>query len=110
MRDVQGEELGEAVRSVPAGDAQLHTSIAVKLMREVAAGSRENHADGLTARELEVLKALARGMSNKEIAAELGIAEKNVKTHVSSILRKLQVADRTQAALYAVRERLADPQ
>ena len=110
LKDVQPQELGDAIRIVHAGDAQLHPSIALKLMREVAAGAREKHADGLTARELEVLKALARGMSNKEIAAELGVAEKTVKTHVSSILRKLQVADRTQAALYAVRERLSDPQ
>ena len=111
LKDVQPQELGNAIRSVHAGDAQLHPSIASKLMREVAAaGSRHKDADALTARELEVLKALARGMSNREIAAELGVAEKTVKTHVSSILRKLQVADRTQAALYAVRERLADPQ
>ncbi|MCH8007921.1 MAG: response regulator transcription factor [Chloroflexi bacterium] len=111
LKDVQPQELGNAIRTVHAGDAQLHPSIASKLMREVAAaGSRHKDADALTARELDVLKALARGMSNKEIAAELGVAEKTVKTHVSSILRKLQVADRTQAALYAVRERLADPQ
>ncbi|MCH8161833.1 MAG: response regulator transcription factor, partial [Chloroflexi bacterium] len=100
-----------SIRSVHAGEAQLHPSVASKLMREVAAAdSRGKDADALTARELDVLKALARGMSNKEIAAELGVAEKTVKTHVSSILRKLRVADRTQAALYAVRERLADPQ
>ena len=111
LKDVQPQELGNAIRTVHAGDAQLHPSIASKLMREVAtAGSRHKEADALTARELDVLKALARGMSNKEIAAELGVAEKTVKTHVSSILRKLQVADRTQAALYAVRERLADLQ
>ena len=111
LKDVQPQELGNAIRTVHGGDAQLHPSIASKLMREVAAaGSRHKEADALTARELDVLKALARGMSNKEIAAELGVAEKTVKTHVSSILRKLQVADRTQAALYAVRERLADPQ
>ena len=111
LKDVQPQELGNAIRTVHAGDAQLHPSIASKLMREVAAaGSRHKDADALTARELDVLKALARGMSNKEIAAELGVAETTVKTHVSSILRKLQVADRTQAALYAVRERLADPQ
>ena len=111
LKDVQPQELGNAIRTVHAGDAQLHPSIASKLMREVAAaGSRHKEADALTARELDVLKALARGMSNKEIAAELGVAETTVKTHVSSILRKLQVADRTQAALYAVRERLADPQ
>ncbi len=111
LKDVQPQELGDAIRAVHAGDAQLHPSVASKLMREVAkAGSRDKDADALTARELDVLKALARGMSNKEIAVELGVAEKTVKTHVSSILRKLQVADRTQAALYAVSERLADPQ
>jgi len=111
LKDVQPQELGDAIRAVHAGDAQLHPSVASKLMREVAAAdSRDKDVDALTARELDVLKALARGMSNKEIAAELGVAEKTVKTHVSSILRKLQVADRTQAALYAVRERLADPQ
>ena len=111
LKDVQPQELGDAIRAVHAGEAQLHPSVASKLMREVAAAdSRDKEVDALTARELDVLKALARGMSNKEIAAELGVAEKTVKTHVSSILRKLQVADRTQAALYAVRERLADPQ
>jgi len=62
--------------------------------------------DPLSERELEVLRLLARGRSNKEIALELGVAEKTVKTHVSSILSKLQLADRTQAALYAVREKL----
>jgi NarL family two-component system response regulator LiaR len=57
---------------------------------------------------MEVLRLLAKGMSNKEIALELGVAEKTVKTHVSNVLQKLHLADRTQAALYAVRERLVD--
>ena len=79
-------------------------------MNKVAdSGSGETKADTLTARELDVLKDIARGMANKEIGADLGIAEKTVKSHVSSILRKLQLADRTQAALYAVRERIVDP-
>jgi NarL family two-component system response regulator LiaR len=63
---------------------------------------------GLTARELEVLRLIARGMSNKQIARELVVSEKTVKTHVSNILAKLHLADRTQAALYAVREGLAE--
>ena len=75
-------------------------------MQEVS-GERSAPA-GLTERELEVLRLIARGMSNKQIARELVLSEKTVKTHVSNILAKLHVADRTQAALYAVREGLAD--
>lgn len=107
LKDVSPQDLIAAIRGVHSGEAQLHPSIAAKLMQEVAEPSTASQkADALTARELEVLRALARGMANKEIAVELGVAEKTVKTHVSAILRKLQVADRTQAALYAVREHL----
>lgn len=107
LKDVSPQDLIAAIRGVHSGEAQLHPSIAAKLMQEVAEPSTARQkADALTARELEVLRALARGMANKEIAVELGVAEKTVKTHVSAILRKLQVADRTQAALYAVREHL----
>ena len=109
LKDVRPDELASAIRTVHEGDALLHPSVAAKLMSKVAdAGSGETKPDTLTARELDVLKDIARGMSNKEIAADLGVAEKTVKTHVSSILRKLQLADRTQAALYAVRERIVD--
>ena len=66
------------------------------------------HSDELTPRERDVLRLIARGQSNKRIALELGMAEKTVKTHVSHVLAKLGVADRTQAALYAVRTGLAD--
>ena len=76
--------------------------MAARLLAEVA-------GDPLTPREREVLALIGRGMANKVIARELGLAEKTVKTHVSSILAKLGVADRTQAALYAVREGLAGP-
>jgi DNA-binding NarL/FixJ family response regulator len=75
------------------------------VVEEVAQGSVANHHD-LTPRELDVLTLIARGRSNKVIARELGVAEKTVKTHVSHILAKLGVSDRTQAALYAVKQGL----
>ncbi len=109
LKDVQPRELGEAIRTVYRGAAQLHPTVAAKLMQEVAESGRQPAAlDSLTDREMDVLRLIARGMSNKEIALELGVAEKTVKTHVSNILQKLHLADRTQAALYAVRERLVD--
>jgi DNA-binding NarL/FixJ family response regulator len=77
-------------------------------MQEVADPSRRPAPGELTERELEVLRHIARGESNKEIARALVVAEKTVKTHVSNILAKLHLADRTQAALYAVRKGLAD--
>ena len=78
-------------------------------MQEIAGSRRSQPSpDDLTERETQVLRLVARGMANKAIALELGIAEKTVRTHVSNILQKLHLADRTQAALYAVRERLVD--
>ena len=108
LKDVQPRELGEAIRAVRRGEALLHPAVAAKLMHEVAEGGREEAPGLLTARELEVLRLLARGLSNKAIAAELVVSEKTVKTHVSNILAKLHLADRTQAALYAVRRRLVE--
>ena len=110
LKDADPQELAEAIRTVQRGDALLNPSIAAKLMQEVAEGGPRAAGETLTARELEVLRHLARGMSNKEIAGALVLSEKTVKTHVSNILGKLQLADRTQAALFAVREGLADPQ
>ena len=108
LKDVQPQELGEAIRTVNRGEALLHPSIASKLMQEFAEGERSATGDILTQREMEVLRLVARGMSNKEIAGELVLAEKTVKTHVSNILQKLHLADRTQAAIYAIRQRLVD--
>ena len=111
LKDVRPQELGDAIRTVYRGEALLHPTVAAKLMQELAqSGRRQASPDSLTDRELDVLRLIARGMSNKEIALELGVAEKTVKTHVSNILQKLHLADRTQAALYAVRERLVDPE
>lgn len=109
LKDVRPQELGDAIRTVYRGEALLHPTVAAKLMQELArSGRRQASPDSLTDRELDVLRLIARGMSNKEIALELGVAEKTVKTHVSNILQKLHLSDRTQAALYAVRERLVD--
>jgi NarL family two-component system response regulator LiaR len=105
LKDVRPAELAEAVRKASRGEALLAPSVAAKLMQEVA-GERPA-ASGLTDRELEVLRLIARGLPNKQIAQELVVSDKTVKTHVSNILAKLHLADRTQAALYAVREGLA---
>jgi NarL family two-component system response regulator LiaR len=104
LKDVEPQELAEGVRRVQRGEALLHPAIAARVMREVAEPS--GGRDELTAREVEVLRLVARGLQNKQIAHELSISERTVKAHVASILAKLGLADRTQAAVYAVRERL----
>ena len=104
LKDVEPPELVKAIRTVHAGEALLHPAVAARLMDEVAAQPR-SVAGNLTPREREVVGLIARGLSNKRIALELGIAEKTVKAHVSSILGKLGLTDRTQVALHAVRER-----
>jgi two-component system, NarL family, response regulator LiaR len=108
LKDMEPREIAEGIRRVARGQGLLHPAVTAKLMHEVAQGGRDSVADLLTARELEVLRLLARGLPNKAIARELTVTEKTVKTHVSNILAKLQVADRTQAALYAVREHLVE--
>jgi DNA-binding NarL/FixJ family response regulator len=105
LKDVQPAELVRAIRSAHAGESPLSPAIATRVVEEVAQGSVSAH-DDLTPREVDVLTLIARGRSNKVIARELGVAEKTVKTHVSHILAKLGVADRTQAALYAVKQGL----
>jgi two-component system, NarL family, response regulator LiaR len=102
LKDVQPQELVAAIRTVHGGGSLLHPAVAARLMREIA-------SDPLTPREREVLALIGRGMPNKLIARELAVAEKTVKAHVSSILAKLGVTDRTQAALFAVREGLVGP-
>ena len=107
MKDATPADLSESIRSVYRGQPSLHPQIARKLMNQIA--PREEQAEErLTLRETEVLRLIARGHSNKEIAAALAISEKTVKAHVSNILQKLHLADRTQAALYAVREKIAN--
>ena len=105
LKDVQPTELVRAIRAAHAGESPLSPAVATRIVEEVAQGAASAH-DDLTPRELDVLTLIARGRSNKVIARELGVAEKTVKTHVSHILAKLGVSDRTQAALYAVKQGL----
>ncbi len=102
LKESGPDELADAIRKVAAGESILSPAIAEKLMREVAAGTPTAHRTDLTARERDVIRLIARGMSNRQIARELDVAEKTVKAHVSNILSKLGLSDRTQAALYAV--------
>ncbi|PEI97233.1 response regulator [Bacillus pseudomycoides] len=108
LKDVEPDQLVEAIRSAYKGNIQLHPDIASALLsqtlpQEEKQESSNIHVNVLTARENEVLQLLAKGMSNKEIVSVLVITEKTVKAHVSSILGKLNLSDRTQAALYAVK-------
>ena len=108
LKDVSPSDLVDAIRAAHRGETHLHPDIAKKLMAEVAAreDKSEPDLDELTQRELDVLRLIARGLSNQEIAKELTISEKTVKSHVSSILSKLHVDDRTQAAIYALKRGL----
>jgi NarL family two-component system response regulator LiaR len=108
LKHAKPQELGDAIRAANRGEALVHPAVAARLMQEVAAREHTSPADSLTPRELEVLRLIARGLPNKQIARELQIADKTVKTHVSNILRKLDLQDRTQAVVYAVRERIVD--
>ncbi len=107
LKDAQPAELLAAIRSAHSGGSPLHPAAAARLVGEVRRPPAA--AAELTAREREVLELIARGMPNKAIALRLSLSEKTVKAHVSAVLRKLDVTDRTQAALKAVRERLVNP-
>jgi len=107
LKDADGETVLDAIHAAGRGEASLHPRIAQRLMEEVTAPARgRDPAAGLTAREMEVLRLIACGLSNAEIAAELVITERTVKAHVSNLLGKLHLSDRTQAAVYAWREGL----
>jgi two-component system, NarL family, response regulator LiaR len=111
LKDVSPDELVEAVRAAYQGEARLHPQITRKLMEQVAqqpASSPAISVDDLTEREYDVVRLVARGRSNQEIAQELFISEKTVKTHISHILSKLSLQDRTQLAIYAIRKGLVE--
>jgi len=108
LKDSSPNELLQAIRNVYQGEASLHPTIARKLIRELNQPPvLPPTSDPLTERELEVLRQVAQGLSNDDIAEKLVVSERTVRTHVSHILDKLHLANRTQMALYAVREGLA---
>ncbi len=106
LKEVGPKELADAVRKAAAGEAVLHPRVAARVVRELHGARRDepNVFHELSERELEVLKLIAEGLNNAEIAARLYVSEKTVKSHVSNILGKLHLADRTQAAVYAWRQ------
>ncbi|MCB0173206.1 MAG: response regulator transcription factor [Anaerolineae bacterium] len=106
LKDAQPEELANAVRKAANGEAVLHPRVAARVVQELH-GARQDSPNPFTElsdRELEVLRLIADGMNNADIAEQLVISEKTVKSHVSNILSKLHLGDRTQAAVYAWRE------
>jgi NarL family two-component system response regulator LiaR len=109
LKDTPRAELLKAVREVASGQASLHPSIAMKVIKDFdnpVATSTVSFNEHLTRRELETLKLIARGLSNQEIAQTLVVNERTIAKYVSSVLNKLHLANRTQAALYAIREGL----
>jgi len=113
LKEVSTDEVPEAIRSVVAGQSRISPSMASKLLTEFAAWSRRTGPAGvsgptLTERELEVLRLVAQGMANKDIAKELFISENTVKNHVRNILEKLHLHSRMEAVVYAVRENLLE--
>jgi DNA-binding NarL/FixJ family response regulator len=103
LKDTRADELAKAIKAASRGEVQLHPEAAKRLIREVR---MPESPEKLTERETEVLRLIAKGLSNKDIAYQLVVSEKTVKTHVSNVLAKLHLPSRTQAALYALREGL----
>lgn len=109
LKDAKREQLIQAIHDVANGQASISPSIALKVIQEVNHPSEESYTSSpLTPRELETLRLIARGLTNQEIAESLIVAERTVAKYVSSILEKLHLANRTQAALYAIREGLTE--
>jgi DNA-binding NarL/FixJ family response regulator len=108
LKDIEPDELVRSIKKLLSGENQLHPKATTHLLSHLTNKSRESKspAEELTKRELEVLVEIAKGKSNKEIASTLFITEKTVKTHVSNVLAKLNLQDRTQAALFAVKHGL----
>ena len=109
LKDSSPSQLIRAIRDVHSGQSSLHPTIARKLIGELSAAAKEQSTaqDLLTDREVDVLKLVAQGYSNQEISEKLSVSDRTVGKHVSNILEKLHLANRTQAALYALREGLA---
>jgi NarL family two-component system response regulator LiaR len=111
LKDVSPDDLVDAIRAVHHGEARLHPDITRKLMEHVSqvrSLPQEIPLEELTKRELEVIRLVAMGRNNREIAQELFISEKTVKTHISNILGKLNLEHRTQLAIYAIKNKLVE--
>ena len=108
LKDSDADDVAAAVRAAHRGEVQIDSLVAQRLMSSLHHTETDRRASELTSRELDVLRLVAAGKPNKQIAAELAISERTARTHVSRILRKLRLSSRTQAALWAVREGLAD--
>jgi NarL family two-component system response regulator LiaR len=109
LKNAPPQELARAVRAAHAGETLIDPVVAARLVESLAADGEPEPLDRLTPREREVLVLIGRGFPNKQIARELGLSEKTVKTHVGHVLAKLRVTDRTQAAVFAVRSGLVEP-
>ncbi|MCC3358923.1 response regulator [Bacillus sp. REN16] len=110
LKDIEPDDLVKSIKKIMGGENQLHPTATSHLLANLSNHKNQEKSaiEELTNRELDVLKEIAKGKSNKEIASSLFITEKTVKTHVSNLLGKLELSDRTQAALYAVKNKLAD--
>jgi DNA-binding NarL/FixJ family response regulator len=110
LKDAEPEDLSRAIRTVHAGDTIIAPDLAQKMLNTFESGRSGSPqlTPPLTERELEVIRALAQGMSDRQIAGSLGISEKTVRNHTSNIYRKLHIFDRTQAVIYAIREGVID--
>ena len=108
LKDSDAEDVAAAVRAAHRGELQIDPLVARRLVSPLREGREIDRVSELTSRELDVLRLVAAGKPNKQIANELSISERTARTHVSRILRKLRLSSRTQAALWAVRERLVE--
>jgi DNA-binding NarL/FixJ family response regulator len=108
LKDADADDVAHAIRAAHRGDVEIDPAVARLLTASLRASRDHAAASALTARELDVLRLIARGEPNKAIAAKLGITERTARSHVSKILAKLQLTSRTQAALWAAREGFAD--
>lgn len=109
LKDVAAAALSEAIRSAAAGNPTLHPLAAAKMLQEVGGVNKSTGtADQISPREMEVLELIARGLGNKEIGEQLYISERTVKTHVTHLLEKLNLRDRTQLAIFALQNKLFD--
>ncbi len=112
LKDVSPGELVATIRAVHAGETRLHPAVAARLMQAFRARGKpatDDEAASLTDREREIVRLVAKGLSNREIGDVLVISERTVKTHMSNILGKLALSDRTQLAIFAIRIGLVDP-